>query len=178
MAALLELDDLGAEISVRALAERASISRSAFYLHFKDLGELAEYLLESAFEQIGEFDRGSRRGGGSTGAEVARASLERLVQHFDEHRSLYASVFGGALGAQAQTIAQNAFTNQVAENLPFFAEPIDEVNPHIAVTYVSAGMIAVLASWIRGDSTQTRDQVIGSLIRLLPDWMADTSASD
>ncbi|MFB2599950.1 TetR/AcrR family transcriptional regulator [Herbiconiux sp. P17] len=110
-----------ADVSVEAIATRAGISRSTFYLYFRDKTELlvgaTEWLRDLVFEV--RLDRGVD--GSLGGLEGYVSSVERVIARYREHSSLLDAVnheaeFDDRVGAR-WTAAQQRYVAWVADIL-------------------------------------------------------------
>ncbi len=91
-AGLLEERGLGA-LTLRAVGERAGVSRQAPYRHFADKGELLSVLAAGYFEKLGERMSAAAGVAGEDPAERLEAMSEAYVRFALENPSRYRMMF-------------------------------------------------------------------------------------
>lgn len=74
-----------AEISVERLAARAGISRSTFYVHFQDKGELARKLAATVLTQLGEMAQRWWHGAEHADRAALREAITAIVDVYRRH---------------------------------------------------------------------------------------------
>lgn len=154
---LLEEMDIE-KISVNKLAERATINRVTFYLHYKDIPDMLEKMADDMIEDIHQvLDRSTVK---SDSPEVINtAMLVKLLEHIAEHSKFYKII----LASHRTTI----FTERLLRLLTkLISDGIDKrgsesfvakanIQKDIAVWYSSAALIGTIVSWLRADMPYT-----------------------
>ncbi|MCM3626634.1 TetR/AcrR family transcriptional regulator C-terminal domain-containing protein [Paenibacillus glycanilyticus] len=150
---LLEEMDIE-KISVNKLAERATINRVTFYLHYKDIPDMLEKMADDMISDIHlVLDRSAIK---SESPEVINTTmLVKLLEHIADHSKFYKVI----LASQRTTI----FTERLLRMLTgLISEGIDQRGSHsyvakaniqkdIAIWYSSAALIGTIVSWLRAD---------------------------
>ncbi|MCK9862857.1 TetR-like C-terminal domain-containing protein [Paenibacillus sp. ATY16] len=154
---LLEEMDIE-KISVNKLAERATINRVTFYLHYKDIPDMLEKMADDMIEDINQvLDRSTVK---SDSPEVINTTmLVKLLEHIAEHAKFYKII----LASHRTTI----FTERLLRLLTkLISDGIDKrgndsfvakanIQKDIAVWYSSAALIGTIVSWLRADMPYT-----------------------
>ncbi|WP_336788650.1 TetR/AcrR family transcriptional regulator [Paenibacillus sp. MMO-177] len=154
---LLEEMDIE-KISVNKLAERATINRVTFYLHYKDIPDMLEKMADDMIEDIHQvLDRSTVK---SESPEVINTTmLVKLLEHIAEHSKFYKII----LASHRTTI----FTDRLLRLLTkLISDGIDKrgndsfvakanIQKDIAVWYSSAALIGTIVSWLRADLPYT-----------------------
>ncbi|WP_345377137.1 TetR/AcrR family transcriptional regulator [Frondihabitans cladoniiphilus] len=166
------------EATVSGIVRAAGISRSSFYTHFSGIDELALTMLARAFDEIGSGDLALRQARGMTGAAAARAALDRLTQHLDEHRGLYVSVFGLPATSQAFGQAVTLYAEHAMETFALLTGVPAGLDLPTVATYIAGGTLTVLSAWLRSDAPAPREEVVALLFAQLPAWLAAPSGID
>ncbi len=166
----LEIDP-DAEFTVSTIVERAGISRSVFYKHFRGLDDLAAWVLGQAFSRIRETDAQFRRERSREISELLREDVTALVGHLEAHRRLYANVFRSPLGPSAAAAAQTAYIAQVHENLPNFAGRPTRHAVETDLVFFAGGLVALIVRWAigparRADTAELSEEILSRI----PGW--------
>ncbi|ACT02746.1 TetR/AcrR family transcriptional regulator [Paenibacillus sp. JDR-2] len=154
---LLEEMDIE-KISVNKLAERATINRVTFYLHYKDIPDMLEKMADDMIVDINQvLDRSTVK---SDSPEVINTTmLVKLLEHIAEHAKFYKII----LASHRTTI----FTERLLRLLTkLISDGIDKrgndsfvakanIQKDIAVWYSSAALIGTIVSWLRADMPYT-----------------------
>ncbi|GMK45329.1 TetR family transcriptional regulator [Paenibacillus glycanilyticus] len=154
---LLEEMDIE-KISVNKLAERATINRVTFYLHYKDIPDMLDKMADDMIEDINQvLDRSTVK---SDSPEVINTTmLVKLLEHIAEHAKFYKII----LASHRTTI----FTDRLLRLLTkLISDGIDKrgndsfvakanIQKDIAVWYSSAALIGTIVSWLRADLPYT-----------------------
>ncbi|WP_201001963.1 TetR/AcrR family transcriptional regulator [Paenibacillus glycanilyticus] len=154
---LLEEMDIE-KISVNKLAERATINRVTFYLHYKDIPDMLDKMADDMIEDINQvLDRSTVK---SDSPEVINTTmLVKLLEHIAEHAKFYKII----LASHRTTI----FTDRLLRLLTkLISDGIDKrgndsfvakanIQKDIAVWYSSAALIGTIVSWLRADMPYT-----------------------
>jgi Transcriptional regulator len=154
---LLEEMDIE-KISVNKLAERATINRVTFYLHYKDIPDMLEKMADDMIEDIHQvLDRSTVK---SESPEVINTTiLVKLLEHIADHSKFYKVI----LASHRTTV----FTERLLRLLTkLISDGIDKrgndsfvvkanIQKDIAVWYTSASLIGTIVSWLRADMPYT-----------------------
>lgn len=158
--ALVELlEEMDVEkISVNRLAERATINRVTFYLHYRDIPDMMEKMADEMIEDL----RGILQSPASRPRPVQAESwpiMVNLLEHIAEHFRFYKVT----LTTRRTTVFTEQFlkllTGMVIERID---SPEGEANlaalgiqRDIVVWYGSSALIGTIISWLRNDMPYT-----------------------
>jgi AcrR family transcriptional regulator len=153
-------------VSVSALAQEAGVSRSVFYTHFADVGELALRMIEPVFGEIAETAAAARQ---DDPHRAMREAQERLADHVHEDRALYRAAFllpGGTLLDRMRETMVAPITAHIEA-----VQPTTDLRPDIAARYVAGAATGLLADWVTGRVDATPSTIAHHLYLLMPTWM-------
>lgn len=161
------LSAAGDSVTVTALAREAGVSRSVFYTHFSDIGELALRMQEPHFAAIAATASVDRERDPS-GAMLR--SQRALVAHFAEHRELYRA----ALELPGHVVAERmleAMRAPIEAHIVAIGGPPGGLHADAAARYVAAGATHVIEEWLLGRLELTDEALAQHLYALMPQWL-------
>ena len=85
---LIEQDHTFSSLSLREVTREAGVVPTAFYRHFKDMGEMGLALVDEAFRTLRQLMKAARSGPVMT-EDVIRRSVDAYVDHVQINRSLF-----------------------------------------------------------------------------------------
>ncbi|CAM3403099.1 TetR/AcrR family transcriptional regulator [Paenibacillus lupini] len=146
------------KISVNRLAERATINRVTFYLHYKDIPDMLDKMADDMIDDIHRvLDQSTVK---SDSPELINSTLlVNLLEHIAEHSKFYKVI----LASHRTTI----FTDRLLRLLTkLISDGIEKrgnssfvtknnIQKDIAVWYSSAALIGTIVSWLRVDMPYT-----------------------
>ncbi|MFK4761157.1 TetR/AcrR family transcriptional regulator [Microbacterium sp. ZW T5_45] len=154
------------EVSVSALVREAGVSRSAFYTHFADVGELALRMIEPVFEEIAATAAAARA---EDPHRAMREAQEGLAAHVHADRSLYRAAFllpGGTLLERMR----DAMVVPLAAHIET-VQPPEGIRADITAGYIAGAATGVLADWVTGRIDASPSTLADHLYLLMPAWM-------
>ncbi|MFI7639371.1 TetR/AcrR family transcriptional regulator [Nonomuraea sp. NPDC049400] len=142
-------------ISVADVAERAGVSRSTFYDHYRDVHELAEAACTAMIDDLIEAipDPGAR--------DVPDGTTDTLLTffaHLDEHAGLYRSLLGPQGSARVidhvrrrATVAAYVGARRAAtgKDTPSPADYTAQVPHDVPAAFTAGALIGVAADWLQ-----------------------------
>lgn len=142
-------------ISVSDVAERAGVSRTAFYDHYRDVHELAEAACTAMIDDLIQALPTSTPADAHDLAPEVTRSLEAFFTSLAEHAGLYRSLLGPQGSAHVadyirrRTIAAiHDRLRQAAESDPQHAGPPDI--PHdIPAAFTAGALLGVATDWLQ-----------------------------
>ncbi|HZA12371.1 TetR/AcrR family transcriptional regulator [Mycobacterium sp.] len=154
--ALIELVDHQdlPRISVADVAERAEVSRSTFYDHYRDVHELAEAACTAMIDDMVASlpSPGQRFSGPQPGPIEA---LQDFFAHFAEHANLYRSVLGPQGSARIidhirrlTTAAIYLGTHQ-ADSCDHVTLAASDIPQDVTAAFAAAGFVGVAIDWLQ-----------------------------
>jgi AcrR family transcriptional regulator len=168
-AAVQRLSSDGRDVTVSSIVAEAGVSRATFYTHFADLEELALWLQESTFEAVAEAERADEAAGDQTTAMLL--SQQRLVEHYAEHRALYAAVFALPVARGVQGRVARAMARDVRAHIVDRAEAPAGLDPDLTALYIANAATGLIVAWVLGEVEAGADTVARHLLELMPQWM-------
>jgi len=167
VAAFQELAAEGAtNLKVKDVVTRAGVNRTSFYAHFAGVEALAMAAMTDHFEAIGVVDAAHRPG------DPYRTSLDslRAVIEFITERSAF---YERLLSSETPFFSaiEDAFTQRNRETLRGITSLPPGVDIDTAARFVAAGMMGVIAQWLRGGRAESTDVLAARLRDLLPPYL-------
>ncbi|MEV5894329.1 TetR/AcrR family transcriptional regulator [Nonomuraea fuscirosea] len=152
---LVEEQDLS-RITVADVAERAGVSRSTFYDHFRDVHELAEAACTAMIDRLIESLPSPAPGVVDPESEATR-SLEAFFAALAEHAGLYRALLGPQGSARVVDHIRRRATAGVRERLSEVhaasagdASEEPGENPHdVPAAFAAGAIIGVAADWLQ-----------------------------
>ncbi|MFC4098712.1 TetR/AcrR family transcriptional regulator [Paenibacillus xanthanilyticus] len=145
------------KISVNKIAERATINRVTFYLHYRDIPDMLEKMADEMIEDIQQAVNRKPVDADSAEEEDELAMLS-LLEHIAEH----AKFFKVVLASRRTPIFTERLLRMLSETVrlrlesgrPSFVNTAG-VQKDIAIWYSSAALIGTIVSWVRNDMPYT-----------------------
>lgn len=158
------LDEFPQEpVTVTAVVRHAGVSRSSFYAHFCDVGDLAAIALTEFTEALISLARAAVDEGGSRTATNRQVGLQ-IAQYLADRRETF-----GALLVAGGRFA-NAITSSIATQSLATLRTRAHLHGHPDVTaqYMAGGFVHVLAWWLATGSDLTPEDLADALISITP----------
>lgn len=133
-------------ITPTRLAAAANIGRSTFYEHFAGVDEVLGVSMVRLFGPLVA----------STLSERMDPEAVEIVQHFWENRKIGKAMLGGG----ARPVVISILTERFEAGLVAMRSAVP---PRIAATFLAAGMIALLESWLAGRAQGAPAQIAEAL---------------
>lgn len=145
------------KISVNRIAERATINRVTFYLHYRDIPDMLEKMADEMIEDIQNVLNRKPLNPNSR-EEKDSLVLVSLLEHIAEHAKFYKVV----LGSRRMPIFTERLLRMVSETIMKKLENEREsyikkagIQKDIAIWYGSAALLGTIVSWLRHDMPYT-----------------------
>ncbi|MEV0616843.1 TetR/AcrR family transcriptional regulator [Nonomuraea sp. NPDC050404] len=154
---LVEEQDLS-RVSVADVAERAGVSRSTFYDHYRDVHELAEAACTAMIDNLVESLPDTGRFDPADPGPKATQSLENFYASLAEHAGLYRALLGPQGSARVADHIRRRTTHAIHERLRAAADdgelsehagPAGGVPPEIPAAFTAGALIGVAADWLQ-----------------------------
>lgn len=143
------------KISVNRLAERATVNRVTFYLHYRDIPDMMDKLAEEMYEDIRNAMNSKQLD--NRGEETKYLIILNLLEHIAEHSKFYKVVLGSrrtpAFTEPLQRMMSETVTNRLEEDQAVLAEM--GLQQDIMVWYLSSALLGTIVSWLRHDMPYT-----------------------
>ncbi|MEM1505184.1 TetR/AcrR family transcriptional regulator C-terminal domain-containing protein [Domibacillus sp. 8LH] len=146
------------KMSVSRIAERATISRVTFYLHYRDIPDMLEKMADAMIEDIQNVINGQPVNEDSL-KNTDWLRLEKLLEHIAQHSSFYkvtlasrkAPIFTERLLTMLTEIITERFEHKGRN---FFIDKAG-IQKDIAIWHRSSALIGTIVSWLRNDMPYT-----------------------
>ncbi|WHY93321.1 TetR/AcrR family transcriptional regulator C-terminal domain-containing protein [Neobacillus cucumis] len=154
------------KITVNRIAERATINRVTFYLHYKDIPDMLEKMAQEMAEDI-ESIMGSTKGDQNTDKNIDFVKLETLLEYIAKNYKFYKVVLNSRRSPifteRLLTILTKAITEKTANNK---LKNNNDIPRDIAIWYGSSALIGTIVVWLRNDMPYTPQFLAKQLSRL------------
>jgi AcrR family transcriptional regulator len=145
------------KITVNRIAERATINRVTFYLHYRDIQDMLERLADDMINEIqtilGDVPNQSRSG------DIDWSIMVKILEHIAENSKFYKAL----LTSQRIPVFTDRFTKLMFDVITSRANKRDasssastmSVPIDIAIWYGSSAFIGTIVFWLRNDMPYT-----------------------
>ncbi|WP_248925072.1 TetR/AcrR family transcriptional regulator [Paenibacillus hamazuiensis] len=146
------------KISVNRLAERATINRVTFYLHYQDIPDMLEKMADEMVEEISAILK--KTPANPNGAEEEeQAMLVSLLEHIAEHAQFYKVI----LALKRVPVFTDRLLKLLTELITEKIERLEDgtyltttgIQKDIAIWYGSSALIGTIVAWLRNDMPYT-----------------------
>lgn len=146
------------KISVNRIAERATINRVTFYLHYRDIPDMLEKMADEMIEDINRILTNALDIQNSK-EEEDWPMLVNLLEHFAEHAKFYKVV----LASRRTPIFTDRMLRLLTELVTSRIERMGDesvlatagIQKDIAIWYGSSALIGTIVAWLRQDMPYT-----------------------
>ncbi len=151
------LEEMDVEkISVNKLAERATINRVTFYLHYRDIPDMMEKMADDMIEEISAIMRVDE----SNSPEDRYEHLTlQLLEHIAQHHKFYKVILATNRTTVFTERLLGLLTRMVTANVERADRESDlsgaGIQKDVAIWYGSAALIGTIIAWLREDMPYT-----------------------
>lgn len=143
------------KITVNRIAERATINRVTFYLHYNDIPDMLEKMAEEMAEDI-ESIMGSTADDQNSDKNIDFVKLETLLEYIAKNAKFYKVV----LNTRRTPIFTERLLNILLKAITEKTENENMETSHaiprdIAIWYGSSALIGTIVAWLRNDMPYT-----------------------
>lgn len=146
------------KISVNLLAERATINRVTFYLHYRDIPDMLKKMADDMIEEISIVLNKASSDQELT-KQFDRQGMVCFLEHIAEHAKFYKIVLGSKQVPIFRERLLTFFTDLIVKRLEKrgSASIIDEVGvkKDILIWYDSSALIGTISAWLQNDMPYT-----------------------
>ncbi|MEH7097734.1 MULTISPECIES: TetR/AcrR family transcriptional regulator [Neobacillus] len=143
------------KITVNRIAERATINRVTFYLHYKDIPDMLEIMAQEMAEDI-ESIMGSNTEDQKDDKNIDFVKLETLLEYIAKNAKFYKVVLNSRrtpiFTERLLTILTKSITEKTGNNR---LETSHIIPRDIAIWYGSSALIGTIVAWLRNDMPYT-----------------------
>ncbi|KRF06636.1 TetR family transcriptional regulator [Paenibacillus sp. Soil766] len=142
------------KISVNRIAERATINRVTFYLHYRDIPDMMEKMADEMIEEISRI-LNIESGDLHVTDEDDWPMLVNLLEHFAEHAKFYKVILGSRRTPIFTDRLLKLLTELITARIERMGDDSDlsaaGIQKDIAIWYGSSALIGTIVSWLRKD---------------------------
>lgn len=184
-AAARDLSAADGEVTVNALAQRAGVSRAAFYSHFSGLDDLMGAILGTMFDLQHERALALAQEG-RTIQEMVQSSVATMVAYVERHHAFLRGALDWKSSHQTYLILVKTLSDLHVYALKRME---DQVPAHLplqqAGRFFAGGTLDVLIQWVveTGEEARSGKELDDSglteiILRLLPSWYTGLQPED
>ncbi len=169
---LLEVKDFD-YITVKEICEKAHVNRSTFYLHYETIGDLLDESVNWMLEQFSEY---YKNGSTSFVQDIETAPLEQLDLIVPEQLRPYLTYIKENKAIFRLTI-DKAKILHMDSNFDFVSRTvfypilerfqIPEREREYIISFYIEGLIGIVKQWLRTDCTDSIDEMIKVMIKVV-----------
>ncbi|WP_050794318.1 TetR/AcrR family transcriptional regulator [Paenibacillus curdlanolyticus] len=157
------------KITVNRIAERATINRVTFYLHYKDIPDLMEKMADDMVHNLRMILHMEE---GQLQLKSSWAKLVELLEHIAEHAKFYKVVLASkrvpVFTERLQKLLSDVITNRLEQRKVFMPSSAVSVPMDIAIWHGSSAVIGTIVCWLRNDMPYTPQYLAKQLSLLTP----------
>nr|WP_081415217.1 TetR-like C-terminal domain-containing protein [Ectobacillus panaciterrae] len=154
---LLEEMDLQ-KITVNRLAERATINRVTFYLHYRDIPDMLEKMADDMIEDISTIFNNAPTDQTSL-EESGWKIIENLLEHIAEHANFYKSILASKkvpiFRDRLSMFIRDMIVTRIDESERSSRIITEIVKKDILIWYEASALIGTIISWLQNDMPYT-----------------------
>jgi len=151
---LLQEMDLN-KITVNRIAERATINRVTFYLHYHDIQDMLEKMAQEMAEDIEGIMTGTATNMSSFD-DIDSLKLLKLLEHIAENSKFYKVVLGSTRTPIFTERLLKILTKSITERAEIdFLVTNTDIQRDIAIWHGSSALIGTIVAWLRKDMPYT-----------------------
>jgi AcrR family transcriptional regulator len=146
------------KLSVNRLAERATINRVTFYLHYKDISDMLDKMADEVIEEVASV-LGEPEANESSNDEENMKMLERFLEHIAENAKFYKTILVSRGIPHFKERLLNFFTEWLV--LRIESRGSDSfvrqagIQKEILLWYDAAAVMGTVEAWLRNDMPYT-----------------------
>lgn len=166
--ALIELlEEMDIEkISVNRIAGRAGINRVTFYLHYRDLPDMLEKIVDEMLENIHQVIKSNPE----QAANDELPLLENLLKHIEANARLYKVMFtfrqSTMFTDRLVELIKEMITSRLVQKENQSDNPESTIQREIVIWYGSAALIGTIVNWLRKDMPYTSSYLARQIMLL------------
>ena len=145
-------------LTVQDIADRATLNRATFYLHYQDKHELLISSLRDAIDEL-MADIGSINDPTQLVADGPQRPIKRVFEHVAQHAPFY-RVMMGAAGVPAFIAGVRGYIAEITQQWLMMLQPVPEnsvVPLEIVANSLSWSLLGVLIWWLEHDLPHSPD---------------------
>ncbi|MFF2877081.1 TetR/AcrR family transcriptional regulator [Gottfriedia sp. NPDC057991] len=142
------------KITVNRIAERATVNRVTFYLHYRDIQDMMENMALEMGEKLGQIMRDSTTY--NSIEETDSVKLLNLLEHIAENAKFYKVVLASTKTPIFTEQLLKIITETITKRREIDSLHIKtDIQKDIIIWYGSSALIGTIVSWLRNDMPYT-----------------------
>jgi len=142
------------KITVNRIAERATVNRVTFYLHYRDIQDMMENMAKEMGEKLGQIMRSSTTI--KSIEETDSVRLLNLLEHIAENAKFYKVVLASTKTPIFTEQLLRIITETITKRREIDSLHIKtDIQKDIIIWYGSSALIGTIVSWLRNDMPYT-----------------------
>ncbi|WP_088014439.1 TetR/AcrR family transcriptional regulator [Gottfriedia acidiceleris] len=142
------------KITVNSIAERATVNRVTFYLHYRDIQDMMENMALEMGEKLGQIMKDSKTY--HSIEETDSVKLLNLLEHIAENAKFYKVVLASTKTPIFTEQLLKIITETITKRREVDSLHIKtDIQKDIIIWYGSSALIGTIVSWLRNDMPYT-----------------------
>ncbi|PEJ58263.1 MULTISPECIES: TetR/AcrR family transcriptional regulator [unclassified Bacillus (in: firmicutes)] len=142
------------KITVNRIAERATVNRVTFYLHYRDIQDMMENMALEMGEKLGQIMRDSTDY--KSIEETDSVKLLKLLEHIAQNAKFYKVVLASTKTPIFTEQLLKIITETITQRREIDSLHIKtDIQKDIIIWYGSSALIGTIVSWLRNDMPYT-----------------------
>ncbi len=160
-------------ITVREIAEEADINRGTFYLHYKDVADMAEHLQKEFTERFNVIvERFDPEGGNRSLLSL----LTDVVVLLEEHADLAEVLLGKNGDAAFPERLKASVRSRCFADERYMARFASKADFEYYFSYVASGVVGITYTWLSGGRNETPEELAHIVNRMICGGVASLKA--
>ncbi|GGD79225.1 TetR/AcrR family transcriptional regulator [Paenibacillus nasutitermitis] len=160
------------KITVNRIAERATINRVTFYLHYRDIADMMERMADDTIEEIQAILKDVPNQPQPAPTDKVWPVLVKMLEHIAENSNYYRVMLASkripVFTERLLKLMVEVLTNKIEKgDIPSSSFSVS-VPKDIIIWYVSSAFIGTIVSWLRNDMPYTPLYLAKQLYLLVP----------
>ncbi|WP_040950441.1 TetR/AcrR family transcriptional regulator [Gorillibacterium massiliense] len=159
------------KITVNRLAERSTIHRVTFYLHYRDIPDMMNKFANEMVEEINHAIYGDKSADAMCEREKG-VPLEKLLEHIAQNEKFYKVVIAmkriPIFTERLSMILAETVTDRIKQKGNGLSAAKGDIENSIAVWYISSALIGAIIFWLRNDMPYAPRYLAKQILSLLP----------
>jgi len=155
-------------ITVRDIAERATLNRATFYLHFRDKEDLLNRGFEEIWAELSPENPFPQAPHGQLSLDATRDKVRTDFEHLAKYAAVYRAMIGkdgvGSFVRRMQEHVQQTIAHRLQ---PLVARRRASDPPlEIVLRFVASAYVGLMRWWVENDMPLTADEMADKIVQL------------
>lgn len=145
------------KITVNRIAERATINRVTFYLHYRDIQNMMERMADDMIDELNAIinDTAKQPNAAAVDWSIAVRMLEHIAENATFYKVLLAAKRIPVFTDRLMELMSHMITSRIEKRHAVSSAPNVSVPNDIAIWYGSSAFIGTIVCWLRNDMPYT-----------------------